>query len=225
MARKSLANRPAWAAIFAKGFAIVAREQPILRTTYLRWPWPHFYELPHTVAMIVVAPDATPDGVLLFPVRAPDAVALTVADATIRKAKTQPLEATPFFRKILKITRLPYPMRRLVWAIGLNFGRQRGNFFGTLLITSVAAFGGGEVEALGPQPFILSYDQLTSEGTIAVMVRWDHRVADAAFVDLQLTRLEQILNAEIADELIGLAQTSDPRQPANPPNELAPASS
>jgi hypothetical protein len=206
-ARKGLSQRPAWAAIFAKGFAILAREQPILRRVYLKWPWPHFYEFPQTLAMIVVAPDASPDGVLLFPVKAPDLNSLTEADAAIRNAKSQPIEATAFFRKTLTVTRLPNPIRRLAWAIGLNFGRQRGNYFGTLLVTSVAAFGGGEVEARGPQSFILSYDRLTGDGTIDVMIRWDHRITDAADIGVELSRLEQILNQEIADEMLALAST------------------
>ena len=206
-ARKALSNRPAWAVIFAKAFAILAREQPILRRSYLKWPWPHFYELPQTIAMIVVAPDATPDGVLLFPIKAPDLTSLPEADSQVRKAKTQPIEATPFFRKTMMVTRLPNPIRWLAWAIGLNFGRQRGTYFGTLLVTSVAAFGGGEVEALGPNSFILSYDRLSSDGTINVMIRWDHRITDAAFIGVELSRLEQILNNQIADEMLALAST------------------
>jgi hypothetical protein len=203
-ARKSLRNRPAWAAIFAKAFAILAAEQPILRRVYLKWPWPHFYDFPQTLAMIVVAPDATPDGVLLFPVKAPDLTSLAEADAMIRSAKSQPIEATPFFRKTMMVTRLPQPLRRLAWAIGLNFGRQRGNYLGTLLVTSVAAFGGGEVEALGPQSFILSYDKVSDDGTIDVMIRWDHRIADAAFIGGELSRLEQILNNPLSDEILAL---------------------
>jgi hypothetical protein len=203
-ARKSLRNRPAWAAIFAKAFAILAAEQPVLRRVYLKWPWPHFYDFPQTLAMIVVAPDATPDGVLLFPVKAPDLTSLAEADAMIRSAKSQPIEATPFFRKTMMVTRLPQPLRRLAWAIGLNFGRQRGNYLGTLLVTSVAAFGGGEVEALGPQSFILSYDKVSDNGIIDVMIRWDHRIADAAFIGGELSRLEQILNNQLADEILAL---------------------
>src|SRR3984957_10363790 len=206
-ARKGLGTRPAWAVIFAKAFAILASEQPILRRVYLKWPWPHLSEFPQTVAMIVVAPDATPDGVLLFPVKAPDRTSLAEAHGWIQNAKTQPIEATPFFRKTMMVTRLPQPLRRLAWAIGLNFGRQRGNYLGTLLVTSVAAFGGGEVEALGPQPFIFSYDRMSDDGTIDVMIRWDHRITDAAFIGAELSRLEQILNHQIADEILALAAT------------------
>ena len=111
-ARKSLRNRPAWAAIFAKAFAILASEKPVLRRLYPKWPWPHFYEFPQTLAMIVVAPDATPDGVLMFPVKAPDLTSLAETDAMIRRAKSRPIEAIPFFRKTMMVTRLPQPLRR-----------------------------------------------------------------------------------------------------------------
>ena len=37
---------PGWAAIFVKAFYLVAKDQPVLRTLYLKWPWPRFYELP-----------------------------------------------------------------------------------------------------------------------------------------------------------------------------------
>jgi len=206
-ARKSLRNRPAWAVIFAKAFGILASDRPILRQVYLKWLWPHFYEFPQTIAMIAVLPDATPDGVLLFRLRAPEQTPLAEADAAVRDAKTQPIEATPFFRKIMTVSRLPNPIRRLAWAIGLNFGRQRGNYFGNLLVTSVAAFGGGEVEALGPQSFILSYDKMSNDGTIDVMIRWDHRITDAALIGVELSRLEQILNHQVADEMLSLAAT------------------
>ncbi len=36
------------------------------------------------------------------------------------------------------------------------------------------------------------------------MVRFDHRVTDAAVVGVALSSLEQILNQEIADELLAL---------------------
>src|SRR5258708_33674898 len=63
-ARSALSQRPAWAVIFAKGFAALARDEPRLRTGFLKWPWSRFYELPETVAHIGVAPTTSPDGVM-----------------------------------------------------------------------------------------------------------------------------------------------------------------
>ncbi len=54
-ARAKAASPPGWAATFTKAFAIVAKEEPLLRTLYVKLPWPHFYELPRSVAMVAVA--------------------------------------------------------------------------------------------------------------------------------------------------------------------------
>src|SRR5450759_885596 len=40
-ARAACRDRPQWTAIFAKGYALVAREFPDLRRAYLKIPWPH----------------------------------------------------------------------------------------------------------------------------------------------------------------------------------------
>lgn len=37
------------------------------------------------------------------------------------------------------------------------------------------------------------------------MVRWDHRITDAADIGMALSRLEHILNNLVADELLALA--------------------
>ncbi|WP_315741434.1 MULTISPECIES: acyltransferase [unclassified Bradyrhizobium] len=204
-ARGLLAQPPGFAAIFAKAFAIVARDEPTLRTVYAKWPWPCFYELPRSMAMVAIA--RVEDGepcVLPQCVCGPDRLALTEVDRLIRHAKEAPIAEVPMFRKIMRATHLPWPLRRLAWRIGLNFARQRGNWFGTFAVTGVAAYGGGELQALSPGPYILSFDVAKPDGSIAVMIRWDHRVTDAALIARVFSQLEQVLNTEIATELRGL---------------------
>ena len=74
-------------------------------------------------------------------IAAPETLALAEVDAQIRHAKTAPIDEVPAFRKIMRVTRLPLPLRRLIWVVGLNFGRQRANWFGSFAVTSVAAYG------------------------------------------------------------------------------------
>ncbi len=211
-ARAAAARPPGWAAIFVKAFAIVAKEQPVLRTLYAKWPWPSFYELPVSVAMVAIARVHNgEDCVLPQPVAAADAMALSDIDAQIRYAKHAPVEEVPMFRKVMLATRLPLPLRRLSWLIGRNFGRQHGNYFGTFVVTGVAAYGGGELHALSPGPFILSYGVAEADQTIGVVIRWDHRVTDAAFIAKAMTRLEQVLNTEISAELRGQRQHAEPK--------------
>ncbi|GLR96578.1 MULTISPECIES: lipoamide acyltransferase component of branched-chain alpha-keto acid dehydrogenase complex [Bradyrhizobium] len=197
------ATAPAgWAAIFVKAFALVARDEPILRTVYAKWPWPTLYELPKSVALVAIARvESGEECVMPQRIAAPEALSLAAIDAEIRRGKTAPIADVPMFRKIMRATRLPLPLRRLSWAIGLNFGRQRGNWFGSFAVSSVAAYGGGELHPITPGPYIVSYGRVEPDQTIHVVIRWDHRVTDAAPIARVLTRLEQVLNTEIAAEL------------------------
>jgi hypothetical protein len=202
-ARLAAAERPGWAAIFAKAFSLVARDEPVLRTLYVDWPWSYFYELPRSVAMIAIARNENgEDCVLPQKVSAPDEMPLAAVDALVRHAKTAPIDEVPAFLKILRATRMPLLLRRLIWIIGLSIGRQRANYFGSFGITSVAAFGAGELHALSPGPFIISYGRLKPDHGIDVVIRWDHRVTDAAMIAKVLTRLEEVLNTQIAAELL-----------------------
>jgi hypothetical protein len=107
-ARAQAAQRPGWAAIFVKAFALVAKEEPILRTLYVKWPLPAFYELPRSVAMVAIARvEDGQDCVLPQKVTAPDEMPLAEVDALIRHAKEAPINEVPAFRKILRTTRLP----------------------------------------------------------------------------------------------------------------------
>jgi len=212
-ARAQAVNPPGWAAIFVKAFALVARERPILRTLYVKWPLPGFYELPRSVAMVAIA--RTEDGeecVLPQRVTAPDEITLAEVEALIRQAKEAPIDTVPAFRKMLRATRLPLPLRRLLWAVGLNLGRQRANYFGSFGVTSVAAYGPGELHALSPGPFVLSYGVVRPDQSLDVVLRWDHRVTDASPMAQALTRLEQVLNGEIAAEIRSQGQLGEPKQ-------------
>ena len=211
-ARAQAAQRPGWAAIFIKAFALVAKEEPVLRTLYVKWPWPAFYELPRSVAMVAIARvEDGQDCVLPEKVTAPDEMTLAAIDAQIRHAKAAPVEEVAAFRRILRTTRLPLPLRRLFWAVGLNFGRQRANYFGSFGVTSVAAYGAGELHALSPGPFVLSYGVEKPDQSVDVVLRWDHRITDAALIAKVLNRLEQVLNNEIAGELRANRQQTEPK--------------
>lgn len=201
-ARRAMAARPGFAAIFAKAFSLVAKEQPVLRTVYATWPWPHFYELPRSVGMVAVARSFHGEEcVLPQKLTAPDELALSDVDALIRHAMTAEIDAVPMFRKLLQTVAYPWPLRRLIWTVGLGLGRQRANYAGSFGITSVSAYGPGELHAISPGPYLVTYGEMRADQTVEVVIRWDHRVTDAARIAATLTRLEQVLNGEIAAEM------------------------
>jgi hypothetical protein len=115
-ARANAKSPPGWAAVFVKAFAIVAKEEPVLRTLYVKLPWPHFFELPRSIAMVAVARvEDGEDCILPEKVPAPEEQSLAKIDAAIRHAKNAPLQDIPAFRKILMASRLPLPLRRFSW--------------------------------------------------------------------------------------------------------------
>ncbi|WP_316232000.1 acyltransferase [Bradyrhizobium sp. SZCCHNR1051] len=201
-ARAAAVRPPGFAAIFVKAFALVARDEPVLRTLYVKWPWPCFYELPRSVATVTIARvEHGEDCVLPQRISGPETMTLAEIDAVIRQGKEAPVEDVAMFRKIMRATRLPLPLRRFAWWVGLRFGRQRANWFGNFSVTSVAACGGGQLLALSPGPFIVNYDVIQPDQTLAILIRWDHRVTDGAMMARTAIRLEQVLNGEIAAEL------------------------
>jgi hypothetical protein len=205
-ARAKAKSPPGWAAVFVKSFALVAKEEPVLLTLYIKLPWPHFFELPRSIAMVAVARvGAGGDWILPAKVTGSAEHSLIEIDAQIRRAKTAPIGEIPAFRKILTASRLPLPLRRLSWFLGLSFGRMRANNFGSFGVTSVAAYGPGELRAISPSPFLLSYGVVGSDNRIDVILSWDHRITDAVVGARALTRLEQVLNTEISAEILGSA--------------------
>ncbi|MBI5128981.1 MAG: acyltransferase [Rhodopseudomonas palustris] len=201
-ARARLPSPPGFAAIVAKAFALVAREQPILRTLVIDFPWPHFYELPRSVGAIAIAREIDgEDCVLMQKVVAPDELSLACVDGLIREAQTAPVDAVPMFRKLLRIGALPWPVRRLVWWSGLSLARQRANFFGSFGLSSVSAIGEGDLYPMSPGPYMLSYGRLDDDHRLTMVIRFDHRLIDAAPVARIMTRLEQVLNTAITGEL------------------------
>jgi hypothetical protein len=220
-ARVAATSRPGWAAIFAKAFSVVARDEPILRTLFIKWPWAHFYLLPQSVGMIAVARrEEGEDCVLMQKIAAADEITLAEVDADIRHAQTAAIDDVPAFRRMMRLSRLPQPIRRLAWAIGLNSGRQHANFAGSFGITSVSAFGAGTLHALSPGPYLISYGQLEPDGRMEVIIRWDHRVTDAAMIAKTLSRLEAVLNGEIAAELRANAAAVPLESPFRPADKI-----
>ena len=211
-ARAQAAQRPGWAAIFVKAFALVAKEEPILRTLYVKWPRPAFYELPRSVAMVAIARvEDGQDCVLPQKVAAPDEMPLDEVDALIRHAKEAPIDEVPAFRKILRTTRLPCRCAACSGRSGSISAASAPIISAVLASPRWPPIGAGQLHALSPGPFILSYGVEKPDQTIDVVLRWDHRVTDAALMARTLNRLEQVLNT--AKSLAEL-RNSQPRQRA-----------
>ena len=210
-ARAQWAKRPMWTTLFVKAYGMLSGEIPELRRAYVKLPWPHFYEYPQSVASIPMRRNYFGEEALFpFQIKDPATMSLSDLDDQLVRAKTAPIDEVKDFRRLLRIARLPGPLRRALYWFGLNVGRQRANYFGTFLISTVARHGGELQNVLSPVGNNLSYGVISPEGDVDVRIICDHRVVDALPLAHALVRLEQILAGPIADELIALQNQSQP---------------
>ena len=205
-ARAACRNRPRWTAIFAKAYALVAREFPNLRRAYVKFPWPMLYEYPTSNANIVIERDYEGEpGVFSILIKDPTTRSLPELGRIIEHASTAPINDIKDFRRALRISVLPRPLRRLLWWAGLNWGRQRSNFFGTFALSVYSALDAESLHPLTPLTTVLNYGVIDSDGDVNVRIIYDHRVMNGATVARALARLEEVLNTVVAEELRSLA--------------------
>ena len=205
-ARNSAKGRPAWSAIFARAYALVAEEIPLLRRAYVKFPVPHLYEYPMSTLSMVVERDYQGEMVVLtLLVRNPVSLSLAQLSDSIREAKTKPVEEIRSFKRMLDLARWPTPLRRLLWWMGLNIGRQRGNYFGSYGVTVYSNLGSESLHPLSPLTGTLNYGVIGDDGKVNVRIMYDHRVLDGAMVARTLAAIEKALNGPILDELKAMA--------------------
>jgi len=201
-ARAACDSHPRWTTIFAKAFALVAIEFPEFRRAYIKLPWPALYEYPISIASIVVEREYKGElGLFSILIKDPAARPLEDIGRIIHHASTAPVEEIKDFHRALRFARLPRPLRRLLWWLGLNIGRQRSNFFGTFAVSVYSALNAESLHPLTPLTTTLNWGVIDGEGRVTVRIVYDHRVINGATVARALARLEDILNTKLVDEL------------------------
>jgi hypothetical protein len=202
-AREAAQPRPSWVSIFTKAYALVAARWPELRRAYLGFPIPHLYQHPCNIAAIAVERRfGAETGVFFGKIRGPEQRSLSELDRLLRHFKETDVARIGSFRRALLVTRLPLPIRRLLWWIGLNaWGRKRAAFFGTFGVSVYAGLGAASLHPLSPATSALNYGVIDEHGEVDVRITYDHRVLDGATVARVLADLEEALNGPIVNEL------------------------
>jgi hypothetical protein len=206
-ARAACRDRPRWTAIFAKAYAMVAAEQPVLRRAYVKLPWPQLYEYPVSMATVMFEREHEGEPALFsYLVRNPAALPLKALSDQLGRIADAPVDSVKDFRRNLSVSSLPRPLRRLIWWFGLNIGRQRGNYFGTFGISVYSALKAESLHPLAPVTAVLNYGVIETDGAVNVRIIYDHRVMDGAVVARVLARLEEVLTGPLLEEVRALAQ-------------------
>ncbi len=206
-ARAACKDRPRWTAIFTKAYALMARDFPEFRRAYVKLPWPHLYEYPRSNATVIIERDYQGEsGLFSISIKEPADQSLREIGRQLEHASTAPVDSIKDFRRTMNFARLPLPLRRAFWWICLNFGRQRGNYFGTFGVSVYSALNAESLHPLSPLTTLLNYGVMSSDGMLDVRIIYDHRVMNGATVARALGRLEDILNSVVLDEVRSLAR-------------------
>ena len=207
-ARAACRERPRWTSIFTKAYALMAREFPEFRRAYVKIPWPHLYEYPASNATVIIERDYKGEpGLFSISVKEPAEQSLREIGRQLDHASTAPVEEIKDFRRTIQFARLPRPLRRVLWWICLNIGRQRGNYFGTFGVSVYSALNAESLHPLSPLTTLLNYGVINSDGVLDARIIYDHRVMNGATVARALARLEEILNSVMLEEVRALAET------------------
>jgi hypothetical protein len=202
-ARSDAEPRPSWCAVFTKALALVAAGRPELRRAYLKCPWPHLFEANENVASIAIERRFRDEDAVFFGrIAGPEERSLTALDEKIRHFKDAPVETVGSFNHGLQVSKLPWPLRRFTWWLGLNLaGRYRTQKMGTFGVSSYSGLGANSLHPLTPLTITLNYGPVGPDGQVDVRLIYDHRVMDGATVARALADMERVLNGEILAEL------------------------
>jgi hypothetical protein len=205
-ARQNCQIRPCWTAIFVKAFGIVSQRMPVFRRVYMPFPWPRFYEHPYSIATINVERKWNDEDVVFHAqIRRPETRSLGEIDTIVRYLKDEDVEKVGHFRRIMSMTKVPWPLRRFVWWAALNlFSRRRVHNFGTFGISTTAAQGAGILRLVPMLTSTLHYGMFDDNDGLQMRISFDHRVCDGATVASALLAMDNVLNDEILNELLSL---------------------
>jgi hypothetical protein len=195
--------RPAWATLFMKAFALVGADHPPLRRALLEFPWARLYEHPWmNCALAIERSYRGEHGVFVGLFRAPEHQNLCQIQEALRWYKNHPLEEIGVYRQILRFSRVPTPVRRLLWWSTLNVsGVKRAKRFGTFGLSSYGALGAESLHPISPLTTTMTYGPISPTGEVIVKLIYDHRVLDGAYIARRLTDLEAMLHGPILAEL------------------------
>mgnify|MGYP000388377933 CR=1 FL=1 len=205
--RRSLPSRVSWTVIFIKAFALVAKESPVLRQSWIRFPWPRLYLSPHSVAYLPVKRTHQDEEWLCFaPFFGPENQTLRELQASLESFHSGPVDEV--FRTQYRSAFIPTPIRRLIIASWFRLlGKRRVKRMGTFGITTVSSRGAEIQYPPGIQTSTITYGPINEAGKSRVTIHYDHRLMDGWYVAEVLEELERVLHGVILEELEDLVQS------------------
>lgn len=202
--RKQASPRISWFILFMKAFALVAKENPQLRRSLIRYPWGRFYDHPFSICSLAIERDYKGEPCLFFAhFRSPETQSLVELQEALTRYKAQPIDSVGYYRRALVIGRLPTPVRRMLWWMSLNFsGMKRAKRMGTFGITSYGVLGAESLHPISPLTCTFNFGPISQDGTVLIKIIYDHRTLDGSEVARRLKEIETALLTQVRSELV-----------------------
>lgn len=202
--RKALPSRISWTVIFIKAFALIAKDHPILRQAWIKYPFPRIYQNPDSVAYLPVKRTHEDEEWLCFaPFSRPECKPLDQLQARLESYQNEPVDEV--FRTQYRSAFIPTFIRRVIIASWFRcFAKRRAKRMGTFGITTISSRGAEIQFPPGVHTTTLTYGPMNESGSSLVTFHYDHRLMDGWFIAEMLEKLEQVLNREMLEELKAL---------------------
>lgn len=205
-ARRAARIRISWSVLFTKAYAIVASQRSVLRQAFIPWPWPHLYEQDEVVAALAIHRVYRGEDRLCWGrLDRPHQTSLVELQAALDRYQQSPVEEA--FRRQIRLSLFPTPLRRIAWRIGLYLDlAKRARRFGVFSVSSLA--GQGAINRFHPtfHTTSLTYGPLDERNYCLVTLICDHRVLDGFAAAQALNDLQAALQNQVAGELQQLAR-------------------
>ena len=105
------------------------------------------------------------DAVFFVHLRNPHEQTLAALEDHLQRFKNDPIESISLFRRILQTSRLPWPLRRLLWWSTLNLsGRRRAQYVGTFGVSVTGGLGASSLDLLTPVTSALNFGVVADDG-------------------------------------------------------------
>jgi hypothetical protein len=225
--RRAALPRVGWSAVFIKGWALVARDRPQLRSWFVPrrivrpWRGPSWATSPVSVASLAMSRprrgdgsdvagedlELDPDAIWWARIREPDILALPELQAAITRHAEAPVEEV--FARQRELALLPGPLRRVILRWNAHAPTwKRALRVGTFSVSTLAGEGCSNRHHPSFLTTSLTWSPLDERGRMTVTVLADHRLLDGVPVARALAALEATLRGPILDELASLAGPS-----------------
>jgi hypothetical protein len=135
-------------------------------------------------------------------IRSPEKQTLVRMQEYLHRYKEAPVEQVSLYRRALRVSRFPLPIRRLMWRYALDLsGPGRARRLGTFGLSTYSALGAHSLHPLSPLSTTLNYGPVCEEGTVTVRIVYDHRTMNGCTVARALDTLEEVFNDELPTEM------------------------